>query len=151
MILPEPLMERFNEKLGFLANTVSALDQIALARLIESGDYEKHLNRYKKQSKATRDALIGALDSSSLGSRMSIEEKDSGLHFVLSVESQRSEGTIAQLAREDGIMLAPLSSYLLCTHDPASEHGIARFVMQYDGLDLEAVQAVVGILEKAVG
>lgn len=151
MILPEPLMARFNEKLGFLANTVSALDQVALARLIESGDYEKHLNRYKKQSKATRDALIDALDGSALGGRISIEEKDSGLHFVLGVESQRSEGTIAQLAREDGIMLAPLSSYLLCTHDPASEHGIACFVMQYDGLDLEAVQAVVGILEKAVG
>ena len=83
--------EIYKSKLGTVEDAIG---------LIESGDYEKHLNRYKKQSKATRDALIGALDSSSLGSRMSIEEKDSGLHFVLSVESQRSEGTIAQLARE---------------------------------------------------
>lgn len=150
VILPEPLMERFNSKLGFLANTVSALDQVALARLIESGDYEKHLNRYKKQSRATRDALIEALSRSAFGDRMGIEEKDSGLHFVLSAASQRSEDTIAQLAREEGVLLAPLSSYLLSAHDPASEHGIARFVMQYDGLNLDAVQAVVDTLERAI-
>ena len=150
-ILPPALMERFESKLGFLTSTVSALDQIALARLIESGDYEKHLNRYRKQSRATRDALVNALGRSRLADRIAIEEKDSGLHFVLNIESSRSEEEIARLARKDGVILAPLSNYLLCAHDPASKRDNASFVMQYDGLDLQNVQAVVKSIERAAG
>jgi GntR family transcriptional regulator/MocR family aminotransferase len=40
------------------------LPQLVLARLIESGDYERHLRRQRKRQRARRDALLAALRES---------------------------------------------------------------------------------------
>lgn len=37
MVLPEALAERFRDRLGFYACTVGALEQLTLARFMESG------------------------------------------------------------------------------------------------------------------
>ena len=150
-VLPRPLMNRLNSTLGFLANTVSALDQVALARLIESGDYEKHLNRYKKQSRVLRDELIAALKSSSFGKHLTIREKDSGLHFVMEVETSHSDIEITQEALEHGVALAPMSRYLISTHFPSHSSNSARFVMQYDSIDAERIPEIITALEQVIG
>lgn len=149
-VVPASLMERLDSTLGFLTNTVSALDQVALACLIESGDYEKHLNRYKKQARALRDKLVCALEGSAFKDRLSIHEKDSGLHFVMEVESDLPDSLIANRAFERGVALAPMSSYLISSHFPSHDNGIARFVMQYDSLDASKIPDVVRVLEEAI-
>lgn len=149
-VVPRSLMERFNSTLGFLTSTVSALDQVALARLIESGDYEKHLNRYKKQSRILRDSLVSALEKSALKDRLAICEKDSGLHFVMEIKTDLSDSVIAKRALEKRVALAPMSDYLISTHFPSRDNGIARFVMQYDSLDISKIPEVVKAIEEAV-
>lgn len=49
MILPQNLLERFEEKLGFYSCTVPAFDQYVLAELLKSGDFERHINRIRRQ------------------------------------------------------------------------------------------------------
>jgi len=49
MILPLNLVDEFNEKLGFYSCTVPTFDQYVIARLLESGDYERHINRVRRQ------------------------------------------------------------------------------------------------------
>lgn len=85
MILPPSLAKRFKRKLGFYSCTVSAIDQLALARFIESGDYERHVNRLRTHYRQVRDALIAALQESSFGERLSIEEEDAGIHFLMGI------------------------------------------------------------------
>ena len=48
MVLPEKLVNRFDEKLGFYSCTVSTFEQLVLTELIESGDFERHINRVRK-------------------------------------------------------------------------------------------------------
>jgi len=48
MILPDGLLEMYTEKLGFYACPVPVLDQYVLASFIESGAFERHLNRIRK-------------------------------------------------------------------------------------------------------
>ena len=48
-------MERFKRNLGFYASSVSSVDQVALARLLESGDYERHVNRVRVRAREARD------------------------------------------------------------------------------------------------
>lgn len=48
MVLPEKLVKRFDEKLGFYSCTVSTFEQLVLTELIESGDFERHINRVRK-------------------------------------------------------------------------------------------------------
>lgn len=150
-VLPAQLSSEHDEKLGFFSSTVSIVDQTVLARLIESGQYERHLNRYRKQSRSIRDCLVDALQSSEYGELISIEEKDSGLHFVLAIETNRSESDIAQRAWERDVKLAPLSSYAIRPDCSIQRDGKARFVMQYDGLSLDRVEEVRDILGYAIG
>jgi len=60
MVLPEALMARFRENLGFYACTVPTLSQYVLAELLDSGEFERHLNRIrrkKRKRQGSRDDL----------------------------------------------------------------------------------------------
>ena len=48
MVLPEALMPRFKETLGFYSCTVPVFDQHVLAEFLSSGSFERHLNRLRK-------------------------------------------------------------------------------------------------------
>ena len=48
MVLPENLLKDFKEKLGFYSCTVPTLDQYVLTELIESGNFERHINRVRR-------------------------------------------------------------------------------------------------------
>ncbi len=48
MVLPEKLLKDFTEKLGFYSCTVPVLDQYVLCELIESGSFERHINRVRR-------------------------------------------------------------------------------------------------------
>lgn len=153
-VFPPRLMERFDKAFSFLSCTVSSIEQVALANLIEDGAYERHLNRYRKKSRAVRDALIGGLKGGSIGERVTVHEEDSGLHFILGVEGPKTAEHIARDALRLGVKLAPVSNYLMPEGDKAfdgcaDEGGVARFVMQYDGVSLNDVPKIIEILEIA--
>ena len=57
MVLPRHLVPEFMEKLGFYACTVPTYLQYVLAELIESGDFERHINRVRRMK---REALKNA-------------------------------------------------------------------------------------------
>jgi len=48
MILPTSLIDDFNAKLGFYSCTVPIFDQYVLAELLRSGDFERHINRVRR-------------------------------------------------------------------------------------------------------
>lgn len=85
LVLPPALAVRFRRELGFYSCTVSAIDQLALARFIESGDYERHVNRLRTYYRSVRDALVSAFQASSFSERVSIEEQDAGIHFIMGI------------------------------------------------------------------
>lgn len=87
LVLPPALADRFRRELGFYSCTVSAIDQLALARFIESGDYERHVNRLRTYYRSVRDALVSAFQRSSFSGRVSIEEQDAGIHFIMGIST----------------------------------------------------------------
>lgn len=48
MVLPKDLAESFSEKLGFYSCTVPVFEQYVLAELITSGDFERNINRIRR-------------------------------------------------------------------------------------------------------
>ena len=48
MVLPERLVGAFREKLGFYSCTVPTFEQLVIAELINSGDFERHINRVRR-------------------------------------------------------------------------------------------------------
>ncbi len=48
LVLPEQLLAEFEQKLGFYSCTVPVFEQYVLAELINSGDFERHINRVRR-------------------------------------------------------------------------------------------------------
>jgi GntR family transcriptional regulator/MocR family aminotransferase len=48
LVLPEELLPAFEQKLGFYSCTVSVFEQYVLAHLLNSGDFERHINRVRR-------------------------------------------------------------------------------------------------------
>ena len=51
MVLPEALSELYGERAGFFSCTVPAFEQYVLAQLMENGDFERHINRVRRQKR----------------------------------------------------------------------------------------------------
>lgn len=49
MVLPENLLSDFESKLGFYSCTVPVFEQYVLAELLNSGDFERHINRVRRE------------------------------------------------------------------------------------------------------
>jgi len=111
MILPEALMARFQEKLGFYSCTVPSFEQYTLARFLDEGHFEKHLNRMRKAYRQRRNAVAAALMESPLGPKLKLLEQDAGLHFLLRVDTPLSEEEILARCARQGIRVRTLSSY----------------------------------------
>ena len=53
MVLPKKLVSVFEERLGFYSCTVPTFEQLVIAELINNGDFERHINRVRRQLRKT--------------------------------------------------------------------------------------------------
>lgn len=171
LVLPPHLTERFQSDLGFYSCTVSTMEQLALARFIESGDFERHINRMRGYCRAARSELVKALAASPLAARATIEGAEAGLHFLLRIDTPASETALAAAARREGVALLPLTSFRRHSASgsetggaagrpwpggscsaPAEKQGSGpcRFLVSYAGLSRPAIAPVVEALARAV-
>ncbi len=132
MILPPALLDRYRRTMSIYSCSVSGLDQYMLAKFIREGHFERHINRMKTLYRAKRDAVISAIQQSTFSDRVSIEEEHAGLHFLMRLDTTRSDEELLARAKEVGIRLAFLSEY---TQAP-TEHDRHTLVMNYSGIDI---------------
>lgn len=85
MVLPDSLMERYGSELGFYSSTVSTVDQVTLARILEDGSYERHVARVRKRARDERDRLRELVAAGAFGPGVRLEHADAGLHCVLAI------------------------------------------------------------------
>ncbi|MEG2770351.1 MAG: PLP-dependent aminotransferase family protein, partial [Oscillospiraceae bacterium] len=102
MVLPPQLMQKFKERLSFYSNTVSSLEQLALAKFIGNGNFESHLNRMKKLYRQQRDKTINAICESGFCDKSDIYEQEAGLHFLLKIKTEKTDDQFRELALQKG-------------------------------------------------
>lgn len=129
MVLPPALLEEYRNKLGFYSCTVPAMEQYTLARFLSGGGFETHVNRMRVFYRGRRDQVLSALADSPLKGRYEVRGKDAGLHFLVGLDTARSDQELAALARKEGIRLSFLTDY-----GGGEEHWL---VVNYPGADLE--------------
>ncbi len=129
MVLPEGLMEQFRQKLGFYSCTVPSFEQYTLARFLEEGHFEKHINRMRKAYRTTRNRVMDLLQSCPLADRLTIQEENAGLHFLLKIHTDLPDRALAEHWAAAGIRIQPLSAYY---HDVQAD--LHCLVVNYAGL-----------------
>ena len=141
MVLPRPLLEEYQARLGFYSCTVPAMEQYTLARFLEDGHFDAHVNRMRVYYRARRDAVLQAIEESPLSGRCRVMGENAGLHFLLELDTDISDADLAQKAEERGLRLAFLSDY--------QQRAAARphtLVVNYPGTDLEHLAQALDIL-----
>ena len=142
MILPKPLLKRFYEKLGFYSCTVSNFEQYTLARFINEGYFEKHINRMRSIYRGIRDMLLNEFRSSPLADRITIREEHSGLHFLLTFDTSLSDRELKERALQNGIRISFLSDYF-DTFLQASPYTTHTAVINYSGIEQQKIHEAV--------
>lgn len=131
MVLPEALTELFYQKMSFYACTVSNFEQYTLARFIENGSFEKHINRLRSYYQTKRDKLLDALTHHEIHSCISIREEEAGVHFLMHIDRDKPEEQIVAAAAAQGIRLDPVSGYYF--GEPRGQTN--WYVMNYASVD----------------
>ena len=127
MVLPERLMARFQERLGFYSCTVASFEQYTLARFLREGYFEKHINKMRKFYRLRRNRLTAMLENMP-GIR--VLEQDAGLHFLVELSTELPDQALEEALRVRGIRAASLSSFY--HGEPRNLH---RLVVDYSGVD----------------
>lgn len=87
----------------------STLDQLALAALLESGRYDRHLRRMRAVYASLRDALIRSLARHAPDIRLT--GLAAGFHAVAHLPAVADEQAVVAAARERGVRLDGMSSF----------------------------------------
>lgn len=147
MILPRELLARYRETMGFYSCTVSGFDQYMLAKFIDGGYFERHINRMKNLYRIKRDTVIDAIDKSPFADRVKIMEEHAGLHFLMRIQTKLDDALLVRLAEKEGLRLSFLSEYM---HAPTPEDAHVM-VVNYSGIDTarlpEAMRRLASILD----
>lgn len=143
MVLPVGLMARFREKLGFYGCTVPSFEQYTLARFLDRGCFEKHINRMRKFYRARRNRVIAMLAGCPAAGKFTILEQDAGLHFLLKVETALDDNALTALFAQSGLRVQPLGSFYTSPREDCR----GMLVINYSAVDEKALEEGLGKLE----
>ena len=129
MVLPEHLLEQYQECCGFYACTVPNLMQQAICQFMQEGYFEKNLNRMRAIYKSKHDYMLAELKKYSWVRE--IMGENSGLHLLVEVDTDCSEQDVIEACAEQQIRVYGLSEYYI-SQNPKREYPI--LLLGYGGL-----------------
>ena len=144
MILPPALANRYYEQLSFYTCTVSSFEQYCLARFLSGGWFEKHLNRMRLYYARLRREVLRVIADSPCADRLTVLERDSGLHFLLQIRTDLPDALLLQKLRDRGVGLLPLSVWYRRPQD-APDH---TFLISYSSLSPDDLRRALSLLSE---
>ncbi|MEY9931267.1 GntR family transcriptional regulator/MocR family aminotransferase [Catenulispora sp. GP43] len=132
MLCPPALHEPLTRHKHTTDRGTATLDQIALARLIESGRFDRHLRRVRTTYAARRTALLNALSDHAPG--ITVTGLAAGFHAVAHLPDHADEQQVVAAARERAVGLYGMST-CRASHDVAPP----RLVLGFGNVGTRAV------------
>ena len=136
---PADLAENLSSAKALTDRGSPGVDQHALAILIESGRYDRHLRRMRAEYAARRDTLVGALARFAPGVRLT--GLAAGFHAVAHLPAGTSEQGIVREAGSRSVGLYGMSAY-------RADHGTdpPQLVLGFGNTNQRAIEAGIAIL-----
>ncbi|MEL4181536.1 MocR-like pyridoxine biosynthesis transcription factor PdxR [Roseateles sp. PN1] len=150
LVLPTELQEPFQKAKRLTDRHAPVLEQRSMAALIDSGAYERHVRRMRREYERRREALLSAI-ARELPQGTEILGAAAGLHVVmrLPLTGLGAELALITAARRRGVAVYPLStSFATPARKPPSQG--AAFVLGYASLSSTQIVEGVRLLGEAV-
>ncbi|GLZ43407.1 PLP-dependent aminotransferase family protein [Actinokineospora sp. NBRC 105648] len=143
MVVPEALRSRVVDQKRLSDLGCSPLPQAALAHLLRTGGYDRHLRRSRQLYRRRRDALLAAVAAELPDWRP--YGVAAGLHVVLRLPDHVNDRALQETLAARGINAPALSSYALSTSP------FPGLVVGYAALSTDRLRAAVGEIAAATG
>ena len=111
MSVPAELVDDLRREKREADSGSPSLDQLALARLLADGDYERHVARMRQVYRSRRDQLRRALASSLPA--LPVRGAVAGMHILVSLPEDGDDVAISRRAAAQGIRVSALSPMYL--------------------------------------
>ena len=144
IVCPPELRDAIVEHKRLADHGSPALDQLALARLIESGRYDRHLRRMRARYASKRQALLAALAEHAPDTKLT--GLAAGFHAVLQLPATADEHAVANAAAQRAVLLDPMSRYRLT----ASDHP-PQLVLGFGNLTEPAIKRGIAAIAEILG
>ena len=146
MILPEKLANLFYQKLAFYSCTVSTFEQYTLASFISKGFFEKHINRMRLHYGRKRARIIESIKRYFSEKECKIIENDSGLHFILELNTNLSDEKFKEILAAKGILISSISDFQINGNNKFSH----QFILNYSNINMEKLNPALKKLKEVV-
>lgn len=146
LVLPPELVKDFKKKLGAYSCQVSVFEQLTLARFISEGLYEKHINKMKNYYRTLRNNFINEFQKSPAMPFCKITEQEAGLHFLLTIKTEKSPQDIKAAMKQNGINVSLLSDYYYGAYSSRE----CTLVINYSALKKEKITETVERMCKSI-
>jgi GntR family transcriptional regulator / MocR family aminotransferase len=140
MVLPHELVPVFRQAKRLSDRHAPVIEQRVLAALIESGAYERHVRRVRREYERRRAALIDAI-AARLPADAVVTGTAAGLHVVVWLSSirQQDEAALVRAARDAGVGVYPLAPLYAASESRHTEQA-AGLILGYASVTVEQIE-----------
>lgn len=110
MVLPEKFLDIYQQKSSLYNQAASTIEQLALAEFMSDGHLDRQIRRLRKLYYEKRRLFFDAIKNI-LGNNVKVVENESGLHTILTLNSELPTKELSERAREHGCSVAPVEDY----------------------------------------
>ena len=146
MLVPPRFVAGIVEEKRLSSRGAPALDQEALALLMETGRFDRHLRRVREIYRTRRDALAAEVERA-FGPRR-LRGLEAGCHTLLALPGGVSERAVAAGAAASGVRVSPLGDYRF---EAGSADGVPpALVLGFGNVDEERIRRGIRIIADVV-
>lgn len=146
MVLPEHLANLYYQTLDFYSCPVPTFEQYTLAKFIDEGYFEKHINRMRLYYRRKRLTVLNILHKNLSDNECSIMESDSGLHLILNLKTSVSDKKLKESLLEKGININMLSEYYQ-SDKKELQH---MYILNYSNINLERFEEAIKEIKSVI-
>jgi GntR family transcriptional regulator/MocR family aminotransferase len=144
LVCPTHLLARVVDEKRLTDRGSPGLEQLALAALIESGRFDRHLRQMRGVYAARRDTLVAALAKHAPA--VTLSGLNAGFHAVAHLPDGADEQAIVEQARERSVGLHGMSLYRL-----GKSHGPPQLVLGFGNLSAAAIERGIKTIADLLG
>lgn len=144
MVLPDELLKIYYDRVPFMNCPVASHVQLSLAKFMEEGYFERHLNRMRNIYKEKRKV---AIDVFKKHKEFKIIDSKAGLHFIIELNTDLSEEELVGIASENDIYIEGLSKYYV---NGIKNYEKPKIIIGFGNMKNEDIEYALNILIKSL-